>query len=416
MVSRNSGPGMVKEGSRSSLRAVSLVGNGAEGLRSTSGEISLRDGMVTGQSVPVRNSDPQLRVVDARQQWWGSGDGPEGLVGPVEYDPWLGALPTAGFAVTALHASTRAFAPGTSNVRFDIELPSVAGWILRFLAPDGSDAGRLEGTGRGTAVTWDGKSGTGAVLADGTYRVRFEATEESTGRVAAPLVGRLQLDGAALPVAILTTPAGVIRGRAGDELAIEGSAGGRASSPTFSKRERGISPAAWTVIDRGALPVAAGNLGKLHDGAPHAGALHGAAVGDGRRGEGRRGDGSDRPLRGRGVPVREGRWRTCCRLARSAALVSRVSRALRRTDGERRGEPRDGAAPPRRGLVRRGAGCAGRPDRRSSRPSYGLWWRRSRSRAGGTSRLGRALRAGARHARDSHDGARCRATPSGPPG
>ena len=200
--------------------------------------------------------------MDARQQWWGSADGPSGLVGRVEYDPWLGALPTPAFAVTSLDASTRAFPPGTSNVRFDFELPSIAGWVLRFLAPDGSEARRFEGTGRSATVTWDGTGAAGTALADGAYRVRLEATEESTGRVAAPLVGRISLDGS-LPVAILTAPAGVVRARVGDELAILGSAGGAGFQSYVLEAGAGDFPASWTVVDRGVLPVATGTLGSF---------------------------------------------------------------------------------------------------------------------------------------------------------
>ncbi len=260
--SGNSGAGILNEGSRSSLRFVTLAGNGSEGLRSTSGELVLRDGIVTGQTVPVRNSDPQSRVVDARQQWFGSADGPSGLAGRVEYDPWLGALPTPAFAVTSLEASTRAFPPGTSSVRFDIALPSIASWVLRFLAPDGSEARRFEGTGRSATVTWDGTGAAGAVLADGEYRVRLEATEESTGSVAAPLVGRLSLD-SSLPVSVLTAPAGGVRARVGDEVAILGSAGGTGFQTYVLEAGAGDFPASWAVVDRGVLPVANGTLGSF---------------------------------------------------------------------------------------------------------------------------------------------------------
>jgi hypothetical protein len=260
--SGNSGAGIVNEGSHSWLRFVTLSGNGSDGLRSASGELVLRDGMVTGQPVPMRNSDPQSRVVDARQQWWGSVVGPSGLVGRVEYDPWLGAMPTPAFAVTSLEASTRAFPPGTSSVRLDFELPSIAQWVLRFLAPDGSEARRFEGTGRSVTTTWDGTGAAGAALANGEFRIRLESTEESTGRVAAPLVGRISLDGS-LPVAVLTEPAGVVLARVGDELAILGSAGGTGFQSYVLEAGAGNFPVAWTVVDRGVLPVANGTVGSF---------------------------------------------------------------------------------------------------------------------------------------------------------
>ncbi len=259
-VSGNSGAGIVNEGSRPALRFLTLSGNGVEGLRNSAGELSLRDGSLVGQPVPVRNTDPELRVVDARQQWWGRAEGPSGLVGRVEYDPWLGALPNPAFAITSLEASTRAFPPGASSVGLAFELPSVAGWILRLLAPDGSEVRRLEGNGRGATVTWNGTGTAKAALADGEYRFRLEATEESTGRVAAPLVGKLLLD-SALPVALLTSPTGLVRVRAGDELPIDGSAGGTGFQSYLLEAGAGDFPASWTVVDRGTLPVAAGRLG-----------------------------------------------------------------------------------------------------------------------------------------------------------
>ena len=260
VVSGNSGAGVANEGARPALRFLTLSGNGADGLRSSSGELSLRDGALTGQPVPVRNTDSELRVVDARQQWWGRAEGPTGLVGRVESDPWLGALPTPAFAVTSLGASTGAFPPGTSSVGLDFEFPSVAGWILRLLAPDGSEVRRFEGTGRGATVTWNGTGTAKAALADGEYRLRLEASEESTGRVAAPLVGRLLLD-SALPVALLTSPMGSVRARAGDELAIDGSAGGTGFQSYLLEAGPGDFPASWTVVDRGTVPVASGRIG-----------------------------------------------------------------------------------------------------------------------------------------------------------
>jgi hypothetical protein len=259
-VSGNAGAGIVNAGSNPRLRFVSVAGNGSDGVRSLSGALALRDGSVTGQATPVRNSDTQLRSVDARQQWWGSGDGPSGLIGRVESDPWLAAPPSPEFAVTSFEASTRAFHPGGSSIRFEAVLPSTARWALRLLASDGSEAGRHEGTGTSALVTWDGTSAGGTPLPDGTYSVRFEATEVSTGREAAPLAGRLTLD-ASLPSAGLSWPAGNVRARAGDELTIEGRAEGAGFQAYVLEAGPGDFPTEWTVVDRGALPVSAGVLG-----------------------------------------------------------------------------------------------------------------------------------------------------------
>jgi hypothetical protein len=259
-VSGSAGAGIVNAGSNPRLRFVSVAGNGSDGVRSHSGALALRDGSVTGQATPVRNSDTQLRSVDARQQWWGSGGGPTGLVGRVEFDPWLTAPPTPEFAVTSLDASTRAFPPDSSSIRFDAVLPSTSQWVLLILASDGSEASRHEGTGTEALVRWDGTSTAGTPLPDGTYTVRFEATEASTGRVAAPLAGRLSLD-ASLPAAELGWPAGSVRARAGDELTIEGSAEGAGFQAYVLEAGPGDFPAEWQVVDRGALPVSAGTLG-----------------------------------------------------------------------------------------------------------------------------------------------------------
>ncbi len=259
-VSGNAGAGIVNAGSDSRLRFVSVAGNEGDGVRNLSGALALRDGSVTGQATPVRNSDTQLRRVDARQQWWGSGDGPTGLVGRVESDPWLAAPQTPEFAVTSLDVSTRAFPPGASSIRFDAVLPSTSQWALLILAPDGSEARRHEWTGTEALVTWDGSSAAGTPLPDGTYTVRFEATEASTGRAAAPLAGRISLD-ASLPAASLGWPAGSVRARAGDELTIEGSAEGAGFQSYVLEAGPGDFPAEWTVVDRGALPVSSGTLG-----------------------------------------------------------------------------------------------------------------------------------------------------------
>jgi len=258
--SANSGSGIVNEGSRASLRFVTLSGNGGDGLRSTAGDLSLRDGVVTGQAAPVRNADMQARVVDARQQWWGGAGGPVGLEGRVESDPWLGTPPTPAFAVTSLDVSTRAFPPSSSSVRFDVAFPSIANWVLSLFGPDASEARRFEGTGRVATVTWDGTGALGTALPDGEYRIRLEAANESTGHAAAPLLGRISLDGS-LPTAVLTAPSGLAGATVGDEVTIEGSAGGAGFQSYVLEAGEGDFPSSWAIVDRGILPVTEGRLG-----------------------------------------------------------------------------------------------------------------------------------------------------------
>ena len=260
VIAGNSGAGIVNEGSRSFLRFTTLSGNGREGLRNVSGALALQDGTVSGQGVPVRNADPGAQVVDARRQWWSGATGPEGLVGRVEYEPWLGSAPTPGFAISGLEVSTRAFAPGSSSARFDVGLAAPGRWTLLVFSPEGSEVRRFEGAGTNAAVRFDGTDEAGALLAGGAASYRLEAIEESTGRVAAPLLGNLVLD-AALPVAVLASPAGIARARAGEELLVEGSATGPGFESYLLEFGAGDFPSAWKVVDRGALPVVSGRLG-----------------------------------------------------------------------------------------------------------------------------------------------------------
>jgi hypothetical protein len=100
----------------------------------------------------------------------------------------------------------------------------------------------------------------GTALADGEYRIRLEAADESTGHAAAPLVGRISLD-ASLPTAVLTSPSGLVGAKVGDELTITGSAGGAGFQFYVLEAGEGDFPSSWMIVDRGILPVANGRLG-----------------------------------------------------------------------------------------------------------------------------------------------------------
>ena len=255
-----SGAGLLNRGSFARIRFLTISSNRGDGVKSTSGELTLRDGSVTGQLVPVRNTDTGSRVVDARQQWWGAEEGARGLVGRVETEPWLGSPSTPEFAVTGLEVSSRAFAPGRGRVRFDASLPSSSSWVLRLHGADGREVRRFEGTGREAVVAWDGTAADGTSLPDGGLLYRFEATEQAAGRTAAPLLGTLQLD-SRLPTAFLSSPAGVVRAAVGSDLEVEGSAAGPGFESYVLEQGPGDFPSAWTVVDRGSLPVSAGRLG-----------------------------------------------------------------------------------------------------------------------------------------------------------
>ena len=257
-IAANSGAGIQNESSRATIRFNTVSGNGGYGILSSSGAFGVRDNSVTSNGAPARNDDTASRTLDARQQWWGAVTSPAGLVGRVQYDPWLGSPPTPAFAVGSFERSTAAFNPEGAGVTFGFELLSPGSWILTLADAGGNVVRSFSGAGLSASIHWNGRDEGGVSLPDGVYGYRFTAVEAFSSIAAAPLLGRVALD-RTLPLALLTAPrpgATVV-----SPMEISGSAAGSGFASYTLEYAAGENPATMTPIDRGALPVTEGTLG-----------------------------------------------------------------------------------------------------------------------------------------------------------
>ena len=258
-VTGNGGAGVQNESSRATIRFNTVSGNGGDGLLSVNGALGVRDNFVTGNGTPARNTDGTGRTLDARQQWWGATTPPVGLVGRIEFDPWLGAPPNPLFAMNSLERSTAAFNPDGAGARFSFQAPSQASWTLTLADAAGNDVRAFTGSGVSSSVLWNGRDTGGSPLPDGTYSYRFTAVETATSIAAAPLHGRVVLD-RTLPLAALAAPdsgAAVV-----SPISVSGTAAGTGFTEYVLEYGTGEFPSAWTTVDRGSLAVTNGTLGR----------------------------------------------------------------------------------------------------------------------------------------------------------
>nr|MBP7678076.1 right-handed parallel beta-helix repeat-containing protein [Thermoanaerobaculia bacterium] len=257
-ITGNAGAGIQNESSRATIRFNTISGNGGYGMLSSNGAFVARDNSVTSNGAPARNDDTASRTLDVRQQWWGAETPPTGLVGRVQYDPWLGSPPTPPFAVSSFERSTAAFNPEGAGVTFAFELPSPGSWTLTLADAGGSVVRSFSGNGLSASVLWDGRDEGGVSLPDGVFSYRFTAMEPASSITAAPLLGRVTLD-RTLPLALLAAPlpgAAVV-----SPVGISGTAAGSGFAAYTLEYGVGEHPATMTLIDRGSLPVTEGSLG-----------------------------------------------------------------------------------------------------------------------------------------------------------
>ena len=130
-------------------------------------------------------------------------------------------------------------------------------WNLAINNTSGATVKTFAGNGSIFAATWDGRNGSGALVPDGVYNYRIDATDPVSSTPAAPKTGTVTVD-ATLPAASITTPA------TGSTLLGIVTVLGVASDTNLDnyKVEYGPSSGAgpWTLISSATTPVTAGTL------------------------------------------------------------------------------------------------------------------------------------------------------------
>ena len=152
----------------------------------------------------------RIALVDARNNWWGDASGPGGSGGgsgnaistQVLYDPWLGTAFTHPFAITDAYPSSAAFTPSGGETTLTGDVTQTGNWTVEITDSASTVLRSAAGAGRLINVPWDGTNTSGTPQPNGTYNYRIDAS--GTGS-AAPIIGRLQLNGA-LPIAKIAQP------------------------------------------------------------------------------------------------------------------------------------------------------------------------------------------------------------------
>ncbi|MCK6686098.1 MAG: hypothetical protein L6R30_27220, partial [Thermoanaerobaculia bacterium] len=113
----------------------------------------------------------------------GSGNGT--LVGDtVRFDPWLTAPPAAGTEFNSIRSRNHVFNPAV-GVPFvlDFTLSQSASWSVTFKDGNGGTMRTFSGNGTTASISWDGKDGSGILVAAGSYTYDVNAgTATARGR------------------------------------------------------------------------------------------------------------------------------------------------------------------------------------------------------------------------------------------
>ncbi len=205
--------------------------------------------------------------VSAPLNYWGDPSGPSG-VGPgigdsvtanAIFEPWLGAPFDAAFEWTMGAQSPDPFGSAGGKTTFQASLSMPGNWTLTIEDSTPTVVRTFSGTGSLVDVDWLGDDAVAAMLPNGTYSYRIEASKVGQpGALASPARGQVTLDNGLL-VAKIDTPTA--------DAFVDGSIAvvGTASGPQFASYTLqyglGPTPVTWTTISSGASPVTDGTLG-----------------------------------------------------------------------------------------------------------------------------------------------------------
>jgi flagellar hook assembly protein FlgD len=245
-----------------------IVNNGGYGVSlATTSAPDLHHNNFTGNTSGAINQT-SVNVVDARLNWYGDASGPSGS-GPgtgqsvstnVAFDPWLGTGYSSANYFNDLFVSTRTFKQGTSFSRFNGGVAQTSAWTLRIYDTGNTVVRTISGSGATLSPSWNGRDDANVALPDGPYRFQFDATASGTSDVAAPLVGRIALDGT-FGVGEVAAPTYLATYSVGTQVPVTGTAAGSNFTNYVLQYGAGLFPSTFTNITTVAAPVTNATLG-----------------------------------------------------------------------------------------------------------------------------------------------------------
>ena len=261
------GPGISLSTANPVIQFNSITGNTTYGVvAASSSDPSLHHNSFAANTTGAI-SQTSSNIVDARFNWYGDASGPggsgggtgQGVTTNVAFDPWLGtSFSTANF-FPDLFVSTRTFKP-TSQTGFNGQVLEPSNWTVRVFDTGNNVVRTLTGSGSAITTAWDGKDGSANVLADGPYRFQVDATATGTGDIAAPLVGRVSLDGT-FALGQVTTPAYLQTYPVGTLVGVLGTAAGTNFTNYSLQFGAGLFPASFSTITTSTTAVNGASLG-----------------------------------------------------------------------------------------------------------------------------------------------------------
>ncbi len=193
-------------------------------------------------------------TINAVLIWWGDVGGPLSTInGQVVYEPWLGQPFTEPFKITDVRISTNKFNQNGGSCTFYVILFENATWTIKILDESQRAVKTFNGQGQTISQDWDGTNEDGALLPNGIYTYKVEATSNMTAQPAAPAIGKIELDDT-IPIAKITSP---LQGQVLTSGVV--TITGTAASSDFKSYQLqygvGESPASWTGIHTSNSPV-----------------------------------------------------------------------------------------------------------------------------------------------------------------
>ncbi|MCI0602253.1 hypothetical protein L0156_04505, partial [bacterium] len=174
------------------VRHVTFSSNGTAIWASTTAPVSLYANSFPSNSTGVET----VNALSALFCWWNSATGPTGnaIVGPVSYEPWLTATPSANYYF--LPPSTRknkTFNPSIGmNTHAGFTTSASGDWIVKIINSGSTVIRTYTGSGSTATIAWDGKNDSAVLQPIGSYTYRLESTS-TLGQVATAAVGNIVL-------------------------------------------------------------------------------------------------------------------------------------------------------------------------------------------------------------------------------
>ncbi len=252
-IRKSAGPGVRLDSASAVIEFTSLTENqSALYVTGINGNTRLRWNTITGNSAFLSNTT--FLALDARLNWWGSAQGPSGIIATdAVVEPWLTQPPSGTLQWTTAAAAPAGFNPNGAAESFYGMLTETGAWTITLRDAGGAVVRTLTGTTPAASIDWNGRNAANLVVPNGVYTYEMTASAAGVAKTAAPARGHVTVD-ASLPLANLTAPIPE-QAMVPQIVTIRGTAGGAGFQSYRLGYGEGYSPWTWTLIRAATVPV-----------------------------------------------------------------------------------------------------------------------------------------------------------------